>query len=205
MLLGLPELPPLPERPPVLLPEHKNLLDIWFENGCRSKRGALQEAGYSAASIAIWNRPEVQKEIKRRRELMTVRAEITEARILAEYEKVAFSSLGDLLEMNEDGSGWIDVSSMTQDQKDALAEYHVETYQELGDDEHPGHTVKKSRIKFHDKLSALRDISRILGLFKDKLEVSVGLTLNDKVQAARERIVAQKTITQDGEMIDGSS
>ena len=205
MLLGLPELPPPPERPPVLLPEHQQLLDIWFEDGCRSKRGALLKAGYSPASIGIWNRPEVQKEVRRRREMMSIRTEITEARILAEYEKVAFASLGDLLEMNEDGSGWIDISSMTQDQKEALAEYHVETYQELGDDEHPGHTVKKSRIKFHDKLAALRDISRIKGLFKDKLEVTVGLSLNDKVQAARERIVAQKTITQDGETIDGSS
>lgn len=188
MLAGLPPLEP------VLAIEglsegHRIVINHWFSNGCRSKREACIAAGMSPNSAAdVFRRAAVQAEILRRRDRLERKTDITAARIIEEFGKIAFSNLGDMLEIQADGSAWIDMAAISEDQKAALAEYHVETYQELGDEEHPGHMVKKSRVKFHDKKAALDSLARINGMFKDKLEVSVGLTLSDKVQQARERL-----------------
>ena len=199
MLLGL----PVPELPPsiaVLSEPHRRVIDAWFANGCRSRRGAMIEAGMSPSSThSVFIRPEVKKEIDRCRDRLDYRAAVTAERIEQELAKIAFASLGDLLEIQEDGSAWIDMSAITEDQKSALAEYNVETYKELGNDDEPGREVKKAKIKFHDKKAALDSLARIRGMFKDKLEVSVGLTLSDKVQQARMRLAEPKII--EGEII----
>ena len=174
------------------------LVDAWFENGCRSRREACRIAGYTMSQAGyVFQRQDVIIEIERRRNLLRRETEITEARVIAELGKIAFASLGDLLEIQEDGSAWIDMTAITEDQKAALAQYDVETYQELGDEEHPGHVVKKSKIKFHDKKAALDSLARIMGMNNDKLAVTVGLTLSDKVQQARQRL--QPTI--EGEIV----
>lgn len=174
------------------------LVDAWFENGCRSRREACRIAGYTMSQAGyVFQRQDVIIEIERRRNLLRRETEITEARVIAELGKIAFASLGDLLEIQEDGSAWIDMAAITEDQKAALAQYDVETYQELGDEEHPGHVVKKSKIKFHDKKAALDSLARIMGMNNDKLAVTVGLTLSDKVQQARQRL--QPTI--EGEIV----
>ena len=174
------------------------LVDAWFENGCRSRREECRIAGYTMSQAGyVFQRQDVIIEIERRRNLLRRETEITEARVIAELGKIAFASLGDLLEIQEDGSAWIDMAAITEDQKAALAQYDVETYQELGDEEHPGHVVKKSKIKFHDKKAALDSLARIMGMNNDKLAVTVGLTLSDKVQQARQRL--QPTI--EGEIV----
>jgi hypothetical protein len=177
----------------------------WFAGGCRSKRDACRKAGMLSTSVGdVFNRPAVIAEIKRRREHLAEHIDVTEKMIVQEFRKIAFSNLGDLLEVQEDGSAWIDMSSITEDQKAALAEYHVETYQVPGsgegDDAEAGYTVKKSRVKFHDKKASLDSLARIMGMNKDKLDVTVGLTLSDKVQQARLRLREQPTI--EGELVD---
>lgn len=199
-LLGLPEPVPAPPRPVTLSVVHQKVIDHWFAGGCLSRRDATTAAGLSPHSAsAVFGRPEVQAEIERRRDRMDRKAEVTEERIIREYAKLAFASLGDLLEIQTDGSAWIDMSALTDEQKAALAEYNVETYHELGDENHDGREVKKSKIKFHDKKAALDSLARIRGMFKDKLEVSVGLTLSDKVQQARQRLSAAPVI--EGELV----
>lgn len=201
MLTGAPE--PVPVlRIEGLSAQHQIMVDHWFENGCKSQRAAAIAAGFAGTGATIlFSRQAVRDEIERRRERMYRRAEITEARIIDEYAKIAFSSLGDMLEIQPDGSAWLDMAAMKSDQKAALAEYHVESYQELGDEDHPGHVVKKARIKFHDKKAALDSLSRIKGMFKDKLEIAVGLSLSEKVQQRRERLAVSRDTVIEGEIV----
>ena len=199
-LLGLPEPAPPEPAEPVLLERHSAILDHWFANGCQSKRAALVSVGMAPnGSPQVFRHPAVLAEIVRRRARMTRKHAVTEDRIIQEYEKIAFAALDEMLEIQPDGSAWIDMAAMTDDQKAALAEYHVDSYQELGDEEHPGHIVKKSRVKFHDKKAALDSLARIMGMFKDKLDVSHTISLSDKVQQRRERLAAAHVI--EGEVI----
>lgn len=188
-----------------LLPQHQLVLNHWFENGCRSRREACLSVGIVGLNSAsrIFHRPEVLREIERRRKRIDFRTDdVTEAWIIEQYRKLANANLGNLLEIQEDGSAWLDMTAATADDKAALSEYHVETYQELGDEDHPGHVVKKARIKFHDKKAALDSLSRIKGMFKDKLDVQIGVvTLSEKVQQRRERLVASRDTVIEGEII----
>lgn len=189
----------LSTQKPALSPAHRAVVDAWFANGCVSKRRALMSVGYSEKTStstpqAVFGRQDVIEEIARRRSLHAKRKDLTEQMIVDEYRKMAFSNLGDLLEVNEDGSAYMDFNLLTPDQKAAMAEFQVETYEEkqVGDGAVTMVPVKKSRVKFHSKIQALDSLSRIMGLFKDKVEVSGALSLVEKVQQARARLHAEK-------------
>jgi phage terminase small subunit len=171
--------------------QHRAVIDAYFANGCVSQRRALRECGYAETTAvgnphSVFQRDDVRAEIDRRHKLQSRRRDITEDNIKAEYAKVAFASLGDLLEVNEDGSAYLDMAKITEDQKAALAEYQVESYTDK-EDGGEGVKVKKSRIKFHSKLAALDSLARIMGMFKDKVEVSGTMSLVERIAKARER------------------
>lgn len=192
--------------PTVVEQPHIAVVREWFLNGCRSKRAACIAVGLSPSTAGyMFRKAETQIEIARMRAVLARQdTELTEAMIVAEYRKIAFASLGEMLEIQDDGGAWLDMSSITDDQKAALAEYHVETYQVPGDENAEGYQVKKSRIKFHDKKAALDSLARIKGMFKDKLDVNVHvLSLSDKVQMARQRL--QEPTTIEGELVDEPS
>lgn len=198
-------------RKPTLAAGHRAIVDAWFVNGCVSKRRAMHACGYSVNTAwEVFNREDVKDEIKRRQDQRRDRADVTEARITAELAKLAFTNMGDLLEVNEDGSAYLDLNSMTDAHRAALVEYQSETYTDkvlqencnevshlLSGDTLPGNetnvgftTVKvlKSKIKFASKQAALDSLARILGMFKDKVEVSGVTSLVDRVAAARKRL-----------------
>lgn len=198
-------------RKPTLTAGHRAIVDAWFANNCVSKRRALVTVGYSPNTAHdIFNREDVKDEIKRRQDQRRDRADVTEARITAELAKLAFTNMGDLLEVNEDGSAYLDLNSMTDAHRAALVEYQAETYTDKGLGENcneellplsgetgPGietndgyRTVRvlKSKIKFASKQAALDSLARILGMFKDKVEVSGVTSLVDRVAAARKRL-----------------
>lgn len=175
-------------------PKHMAVIDAWFANGCQSKRAAGMALGLSGdVAHRIFNRPEVRAEVARRMATRATLVEATEERIIEEYSKIAFSNLGDLLEVNDDGSAWLDMAGLTPEQRAAIAEYTVETYQEKTPGADGGMVVvpvKKARVKFHDKKAALDALARIRGMFKDKVEVSGSLGLIERIQKARQRVVA---------------
>lgn len=178
---------------------HMAVIDAYFANGCLSQRRALLACGYSPAAASrpqiIFQRDDVADEIERRRKRREKRTDVTEEKIIAELAKLAFANVGDLLEVNEDGSAFMDFNKLTPDLKAALAEYQVETYDERapvvdGEADVAGVavTVKKARVKFASKQAALDSLARIKGMFKDKVEVSGSVGLVERIQEARKRL-----------------
>lgn len=195
-LLGIPE----PPKPPAsLLDRHRDIIDHWFESGCLSKRASLMACGYSDTSMSIWHRPEVVEEIQRRRDRLEYKQEVTEEWVTEKFRKIANADLADLMDIQANGEAFIDLSAMTPEHRAAISEYEMIS-SESADGER---RVVKAKIKMPDKLAALHALARIKGMLKDKLEVSVGLSLGDKVQQARMRLVEQKTI--EGDPVDANS
>lgn len=192
---------------PRLSPRHQAVVDAWFTNGCVSKKRAMLAVGYTAnaagnvSSYLVFGRDDVKAAIQfRQKHLASRSVRATEKNIIAEMEKLAFANQGELLEVNEDGSAYLDLSQMNDDHRAALSEYSVETYEEkrLEDTGNEDGTydvvkvpVRKSRIKFASKQAALDSLARILGMFKDKTEVTLGVaSFADRIAKARERIHA---------------
>lgn len=179
-----------------LMPHHKRAVDEYFANGCMNWRSACIEAGFSGHSAPkLWQEVTIQEEIFRRRARRARKTAVTEERIIEELAKVAFANFGDLLNVNEDGTAVVDLSLLTDEHKAALARYEAETITTDGNETEK--VVRKAKIAFHDKLGALQQLARINGMFKDRVEVAVGLSLSDKVAQARSRL-QRPTLDQEG-------
>ena len=198
---------------PRLSPAHREVIDAWFANGCVSKRRAMLAAGYtnttSASPVTVFGREDVQNEIARRRALAASKTAVTEDWVIEQYRKLASASLGDLLEVNEDGSAYLDMNGMNDDQRAALVQFESETYndkqfreegeQKLDSGDISEYVapvpvvvvVKKTKVKFASRQAALDSLARILGMNKDKVEVSGVVSLAEKIAASRKRINAE--------------
>jgi len=100
---------------------------------------------------------------------------VTEERVRAELAKLAFSTIGDFITVQKDGSAVTDLSGATTEQIAALAEITVDEYQDgRGDDARP---VKRIKFKLADKRAALVDLGRHLGMFKDNVNLNGGITV----------------------------
>lgn len=98
------------------------------------------------------------------------RTQITQDMVLNELAKIGFSNMLDYVSVTDDGDLLPDFSAVTRDQAAAISEVTVEEYTEgRGDD---AQNVKRTKFKLSDKRSALVDMGRHLGMFKDKLEIT---------------------------------
>lgn len=178
-------------RPAKLTDRDMKVIDNYFTNGWK-KAKALKDAGFVSGKSyvhAFYKKPLVVQEIQRRRDSEADKYEVTRERLIQEYAKLAYNSLGDLVEIAEDGTGWIDLRKLTPGRRAALAEFSTDEYKEERGE--GGAVVKKMRVKFHDKKGALDSLARIMGLFQEKVQVTGELSLVERIQQGRKRAFAE--------------
>ncbi len=112
----------------------------------------------------------VKAELERRQKEIQKRLDISQERVLNEYAKIGFSNMVDYVKWNKGAINIIDSSSLTNDQTAAICEI-TETRSKDS-----GVTVK---FKLHDKKGALDSIARHLGMFKDSLNLTTPVDVND--------------------------
>jgi len=186
---------------PKLKPKMINAIDNWFKNGGNALEAA-REAGYSGA--AVFGREEVQAEINKRQNRLRKKTEVTEERVIAELAKVAFGGIGDMIEVNEDGSAYLDFNEMTADQRATITEFSSDsTFIGRGKGKAK---VLKQRVKFASKMDALQQLSRILGMNQDKTTVKLEAdeAVVNALMAGRKRaaLISKNATDADFEMVD---
>lgn len=174
-----------------LTDQQRFMLDEYFRNGFRKVRAA-KAAGYSTPGVQatrVFSYPWVQAEIERRFKKMEIKDRANREAILEEYGKIGFARLGELMAVNEDGSVTLELQDMNDDDRAALSEFVVEEVMVgRGEGALP---VRKTRIKFHDKRAALDSMSRVLGLFNDKVQVGAEESLVAALLAGRKRVATK--------------
>lgn len=167
------------------------VIDAYFDNNFNQSK-AMEAAGYKHGRMyaaRFFRQPAVANEIERRRAKMAEKHNVTQDSIMRELAKMAFSSLGDLIEVDSEGNGWINLERLSDEQRAAVSEFTVDEYKEgRGED---SRAVKKTKIKFHDKLGALNSLARILGIFNDKLKVEGEISLAERLQRGRNRLAKE--------------
>ena len=162
---------------PNLLTEKQRRVVVSYLNGA-TKTQACIDAGYSdRSSFRVFTNPEVIKEIKRRQHSMSTKSGVTADWIIERLKLIAGADLADLLIINDDGTGYPDLNKLTPGLKAALSGFESDSF---GD-------VTKIKVKLSDKLRALEMLARHLGMFNDKLELAGELSLEDRLQAGRDR------------------
>lgn len=127
-----------------------------------SKKTANPAAARLLAKVSI--AAEIQKCMDRRAE----RLEISADKVLQEIAKLAFSNMGSYIQVQKDGSFFIDFSKLDESQKAAIQEATVEEFTDgQGDDARP---VRRMKFKLADKGANLERLGKHLKLFVEKHE-----------------------------------
>jgi len=95
--------------------------------------------------------------------------EVTVDKIVGELAKLGFSNMQDYMKIDSNGVPRLDFREMSRAKSAAIAEMTVEEFAAKDGDE-AGVGVRKVKFKLHDKRSALVDLGKHLGMFKDILE-----------------------------------
>ena len=146
---------------------------------------AAIRAGYSAKTAneqgARWlANVSVQNAIRERQEVLKMKTEITQEWVVERYRRIV-EGCDKRLFFNDDGSVK-PPSQWSAEMGLAVAGFEV---QELGDE---GLAVSVSKLRFQDAKAALDSLARHLGMFKDKVEVSVDESLAERLARAKERL-----------------
>jgi phage terminase small subunit len=135
---------------------------------------AAIRAGYSktsAYSIGCENltKPDIQNEISQRQKDLQKKTKITTERVLAEYAKIAFSNLTDIVDY---ATGTISIESfknLTPEQKHCIKKIKFVTVVQRGSDGEPS-PVERVEIELFDKQRSLDSLARHLAMFDGKAE-----------------------------------
>lgn len=158
-----------------------------------NKTEALKHAGMKSGNdycTRFFARPLIANEVEKRLRAITRKSNITAEMVLEEYRKIGMSNFGDLITVQDDGTAFLDLTELSDDQRAAMSEFTVEEYWEgKGDDAVP---VKKFKVKFHSKLEALGKLGNYFEMFKDKVEHSGTVDVAERLMAGRKRMNREK-------------
>jgi phage terminase small subunit len=168
---------------PLKNPRHEKLAQEMAKG--KSATEAMAEVGYTDPrnSTRLTKKDEIRARIDELIGKGAERAEITIERILSELAKIGFSNMMDYMVVGSDGKPSLDFSAITREQAAAIQELNVETVP--GGEERP--EVTRVRFKLSDKRAALVDLGKHLGAFKEKVEHSGTVTLEQLVGASLEK------------------
>lgn len=146
---------------------------------------AAVRAGYSAKTASVIGaenlaKPNIQKAIQARQEELKIKTEITQEWVVERYRRIV-EGCDKRLFFRDDGS-LKPPSQWSAEMGMAVAAFEVE---ELGDE---GLAVSVSKLRFQDAKAALDSLARHLGMFKDKVEVSLAESLAERLARAKERL-----------------
>jgi len=137
---------------------------------------AARRAGYSPKSAHRTGNENMQKPaivaaIAEAKDARSQRTQVTTDRVVEELAKIGFSNLLDFFRITTDGEPYVDLSTVTREQAAVLAELQVDDFLEgRGDD---AREVRRVKVKLHDKLKALEQLAKHLGI-ADKVDITSG-------------------------------
>lgn len=156
---------------------------------------AAIRAGYSVRTAKeqgydLLTRPHINARVQELKQVRVVRAEKSADDVIKELENVAFSRIGEVIEWNESGMAFIKNSDELNDDVMASIESvqvteevtHTTANKAEGDSKRKVQSRAniKSKVKLHNKMSALTQLAKHHGLVNDKVDVSgaVDVTVN---------------------------
>lgn len=140
---------------------------------CNASQAAIR-AGYSPKSAPVQGhenlkKPNIQKAVHEAMQARIHRTQMTQDEVLAELAQMARSDMGDFLTVNKEGDVFLDLANMPNGASRLIREITQEIYLEgMGED---AREVKRTKLKLHDKLGALKLLGTHLGMFATKHKV----------------------------------
>lgn len=133
---------------------------------------AARRAGYSDGSYGrqLLTKPHVEAAIREQKDNRAQRTEITADRVLEELGRIGFAQIGTAFGWDEESVAFVPSEDLTPDEMAAVRSVRAETTHFRREDG-THETQIKLRLEMHDKIAALREIGKHLGI-ADRLELS---------------------------------
>jgi phage terminase small subunit len=150
----------------------KRFADRYFEtlNGSQSAIWAgYSEATSRQKAYELLNEPEIEEYLTKLKAEYSEKTGITRQRVLDEYAKIAFFDIREIYDVD---GGLINVKQI--DDKSAGALASIKSSEEWGEDQYGNKAVVGTikEVKVFDKIRALQDLGKHLGLFEKDNEQS---------------------------------
>lgn len=157
--------------------EQRFVREVTMDMGTR--KDAAIRAGYSPEGAtqqasALMRKPKIQRAIQESRAALGARMGITPERILQELALIGFSNVQDYMTQDEDGNHELDMSKVKGHAGRAF-EVEVETSKS------GTASIKRTKFKMLSKQDALLKMGKQIGMFTDKVEHNVSMSLEDLV------------------------
>lgn len=126
-----------------------------------SGREALRRAGFSPSpghSSRLLRRPDIQQRYEELAGAAMRHTEVTAVRVINEIAAIAFANMIDFITFDADGKPQASLAKLSREQTAALVEFSADT--------------RRVRFKLADKLEALAHLGKMLGLFRERMELS---------------------------------
>lgn len=128
---------------------------------------AAKRAGYSQKTAysqghRLLKHAEIQKELSKIQARIADKLDVSAERVVAELARIAFSDMRDVATWGPGGVALKDCGTLTENQARAVAE--------VSQTEFKG--IVKTKIKLYDKVKALENLAKHLGLLTEKIEHS---------------------------------
>lgn len=147
------------------------------------RAGYSKKSAYSQAEELL-KIPEVRKHLDQQQAKLAEKHGITVDRIIEELAKIGLANMGDYTRL-AGSERVIDLSETTRDQLAAVSEMTVEDFTlGRGDD---ARDVRRVKVKLADKRAALVDLGKHLGMFREKIDLTVTDDFAAQLIKARER------------------
>lgn len=126
-----------------------------------SKKTANPQGARLLANVSV------QAAISEAQKRLSSRIEISQERVALEFARIAFHDMRKLMKWGGEKNEFIPSEDLDDDTAAAISEVSAETRRTFDKDGDPIETVKL-RVKACDKVTALTQLGRHLGMFKDK-------------------------------------
>lgn len=126
---------------------------------------AAGRAGYSDPNYGrqLVTKPNVASAISSAMEKRSVRVEVTADDVLRELARIGFADVRDLFEWDEESASFVPSRDLTADQAAAIQSVKAKTTHYVREDGER-ETKIELELRTHDKLAALREIGKHLGI-----------------------------------------
>lgn len=134
-----------------------------------TRAGYSEKTAYQQGSRLLSN-VEVAAAVTAAQEKRAERTQINADRVLQELARIGFADIRNLFEWDERRAAFVPSRELTEDQAAAISEINSETLVSRDENGQPRAKIKL-KLKTYDKVAALRDIGKHLGMFAEDVNL----------------------------------
>lgn len=140
-------------------------------------QGKKQMAAYTAAGFKknsksaakLANHEVIQGRVEELMQIAVANTGITIERIVTELGKIGFSNMLDFIKIDDDGQPCLNFTDLDREKAAAIGEITTDVITNPRD----GSVTRRTKFKLLDKKTALVDLGRHLGMFKEVKDINV--------------------------------